>query len=198
MLNNFFGYKSNQIQTFTDKGKRMVVTKILANPGIVQRIKDGQKDGYKALVVKVPAKGWSASGRKNNFILREIRVEEPTKFKIGDELTVDQVFKVGQRVQVSGKSKGKGFAGVVKRWGFAGGPHTHGQSDRERAPGAIGQRTDPGRVWKGKRMAGRMGNAIKTIKGLQIFKVEPEKNLLLIEGVIPGAKGGLVEISKRS
>jgi large subunit ribosomal protein L3 len=103
---------------------------------------------------------------------------------------------VGDMVKVSGKSKGKGFAGVVKRHGFAGGPKTHGQSDRHRAPGAIGSTTTPGRVYKGKRMAGHMGNVTVTVKNLQVIASKPEENLLLIKGLVPGAKGSLLKISK--
>jgi large subunit ribosomal protein L3 len=115
---------------------------------------------------------------------------------VGDRIKVGEVFVVGDKVNVSGTSKGKGFAGVVKRWGFAGGPRTHGQSDRERAPGSIGQTTTPGRVYKGKKMAGRMGHKRVTVKGLKVVEVNPEKNLLVISGLVPGAKGSLVLISK--
>jgi len=103
---------------------------------------------------------------------------------------------VGDKVKVTGTSKGKGFAGVVKRWHFAGGPRTHGQSDRERAPGSIGQTTTPGRVYKGKKMAGRMGGKKVTVKGLKVVEVKPEEKLLVIKGLIPGNKGGLVKINK--
>lgn len=108
-----------------------------------------------------------------------------------------EVFAVGDKVKVRGISKGKGFAGVVKRWGFAGGPRTRGQSDRERAPGSIGQTTTPGRVYKGKKMAGRMGGKRVTIKGLKIIEVKPEENLLVIKGLVPGNKGGLLVIQKQ-
>jgi len=104
---------------------------------------------------------------------------------------------VGDKVKVTGTSKGKGFAGVVKRWHFAGGPRTHGQSDRERAPGSIGQTTTPGRVYKGKKMAGRMGGKKVTVKGLKVVEVKPEENLLVIKGLVPGAKGGKVLVSKQ-
>ncbi|MBI5465216.1 50S ribosomal protein L3 [Candidatus Gottesmanbacteria bacterium] len=103
---------------------------------------------------------------------------------------------VGDKVKVRGTSKGKGFAGVVKRWHFAGGPRTRGQSDRERAPGSIGQTTTPGRVYKGKKMAGRMGGKRVTIKGLKIVEVKPEENLLVVKGLIPGPKRGKVLVSK--
>ncbi|TSC54397.1 MAG: large subunit ribosomal protein L3 [Microgenomates group bacterium LiPW_16] len=103
---------------------------------------------------------------------------------------------VGDKVKVTGTSKGKGFAGVVKRWGFAGGPRTRGQSDRERAPGSIGQTTTPGRVYKGKKMAGRMGGKRVTIKGLKVVEIKPEENLLIVKGLVPGPKRGKVLVSK--
>lgn len=103
---------------------------------------------------------------------------------------------VGDKVKVTGTSKGKGFAGVVKRWGFAGGPRTRGQSDRERAPGSIGQTTTPGRVYKGKKMAGRMGGKRVTTKGLKVVEIKPEENLLIVKGLVPGPKRGKVLVSK--
>ncbi len=103
---------------------------------------------------------------------------------------------VGDEVAVRGTSKGKGFAGVVKRWHFAGGPRTHGQSDRERAPGSIGQTTTPGRVYKGKHMAGRLGGKKVTVKGLKVLEIKPEEKILVLKGLVPGNKGGLIYISK--
>ena len=116
--------------------------------------------------------------------------------KVGDKIDVG-LFKEGDLVNVTGVSKGKGFAGVVKRHGFAGGPKTHGQSDRHRAPGSIGATTSPGRVLKGKRMAGHMGTEKVTVTKLKVFKADPERNLLLVKGAVPGAKNGLVLIEKR-
>lgn len=106
-------------------------------------------------------------------------------------------FVVGDKVKVTGISKGKGFAGVVKRWGFAGGPRTRGQSDRERAPGSIGQTTTPGRVYKGKKMAGRMGGKRVTIKGLKVVEIKPEENLLVVKGLVPGPKKSVLTIKKQ-
>jgi len=189
MLNTYFGYKLDQTQTFDDKGRRLVVTKIIAQPMEIIRIKTPKKDKYGAIIVNI----------KNSFkkkTLREIKITNIEEFKIGDKLTIDQVFKEEDKVMVSGITKGKGFAGVVKRWGFAGGPRTHGQSDRLRAPGSIGQGTDPGRVWKGKKMGGRMGGKGKTIKGLKILKINKEESELWIAGLVPGAKKGLLKISK--
>jgi len=115
----------------------------------------------------------------------EIRIEPNDELAVGDKL------------KVSGTSKGKGFAGVVKRWHFAGGPRTHGQSDRERAPGSIGQTTTPGRVYKGKHMAGRLGGKQVTVKGLKILEIKPEEKLMIISGLVPGRKGGLLKIVKQ-
>jgi large subunit ribosomal protein L3 len=129
--------------------------------------------------------------------LREFRVDDTAEMKVGDKVDVSQ-FKTGDVVNVTGVSKGKGFSGVVKRHGFHGGPKTHGQTDRHRAPGAIGATTSPGRVLKGMRMAGHMGAERVTQKGLTVYKTDPEHNLLLVQGAVPGAKNGLLLISKVS
>ena len=105
-------------------------------------------------------------------------------------------FEVGDKVKISGKSKGKGFAGVVKRWGFRGGPRTHGQSDRERAPGSIGAGTDPGRVWPGKKMAGRMGGKRVTVKGLEVVEVDEDSKVIKVAGSVPGPRNAVLEIRK--
>ena len=129
--------------------------------------------------------------------LREIRVaSDHPEVALGKELTVSDVFSVGDKIRVTGTSKGKGFAGVVKRHGFAGMPKTHGTSDKERAPGSIGSGTTPGRVYKGKRMAGRMGSDRVTITGLEVMAVDGEKNSLTIKGLVPGGRGGLLIIQK--
>lgn len=183
MVNTFWGTKFNQEQTWTESGMRLPVTIIRTLPMTVSQIKTQDKDGYQAIQV-------SFGGKK-----REIRADMEGLVK--DQIvSVGDVFKAGDRVKVTGISRGRGFMGVVKRWGFAGGPKTHGQSDRHRAPGSIGQGTDPGRVHKGKKMAGRMGGQRVTVRGLQIFKVDPENQELWVRGVIPGNKGGLVEVIK--
>jgi len=122
--------------------------------------------------------------------------DEKNECKVGDVVKVSDIFKVGDTVQVTGMSKGKGFAGAVKRWKFAGGPKTHGQSDRHRAPGAIGQGTTPGRVFKGKRMAGRMGFDKITVKNLKVIGIEPEKSEILISGPVPGTPSRVLMITK--
>jgi large subunit ribosomal protein L3 len=127
--------------------------------------------------------------------LREFRTKDVADHSVGQTLTVEQ-FEVGERIDVSGRTKGKGFAGVVKRYGFGGGIKTHGQSDRWRAPGSIGGTSGTARVFKGKRMPGRMGNDSHTAQNLEVMRVDAERNLLAIKGSIPGAKGSLVVIQK--
>ncbi|MFC1711866.1 50S ribosomal protein L3 [Patescibacteria group bacterium] len=187
----FYGYKINQTRTFNDKGTSLVVTKIKTAPISVKRIKSEEKDGYNSLQVLV-GKGL----KKYKSFIREIKLEKESTFKPGDTIKVNEVLKAGDKIAVTGITKGKGFAGVVKRWGFKGGPRTHGQSDRQRAPGSIGQGTDPGRVWKGKKMPGHMGNITKTIKGLKVYKINEEKNELWLTGLVPGNKSGLIKITK--
>lgn len=128
--------------------------------------------------------------------LREIRLDKEPEYKVGDEIKASDIFKAGDVIAVTGTSKGKGFAGVVKRHGFAGGPRTHGQSDRERAPGSIGQTTTPGRVYRGKRMAGRMGGEQVTVKNLHIISVNPESAEIEVSGQVPGTVGALLSIKK--
>jgi large subunit ribosomal protein L3 len=123
--------------------------------------------------------------------LREIRTNPDEVYELGQRIQVD-VFESGERVDVEGRSKGRGFAGVVKRYHFAGGPRTHGQSDRERAPGSIGACATPGKVWKGQKMPGRMGNKRTTIQNLEVVLVDPDRNLLAVRGSVPGPKGALV------
>jgi large subunit ribosomal protein L3 len=128
-------------------------------------------------------------------VLREVKVVGSDQPAVGDTISTE-IFAIGERVDVIGTSKGKGFAGVMKRHGFRGGPRTHGQSDRARAPGSIGPGTTPGRVLKGTRMAGRMGNERVTIKALEVLQADPERNLLVVMGSVPGPNGGLVMIRK--
>ena len=191
-------------------GQGIVVTKILAGPCKVIQIKKKDKDGYWAVQVgygkrRVKNISKPLAGHMGKIIsqktgpryLREVRLaDEPKEIKIGDEIKVSDIFSPGDTVTVTGTSKGKGFAGVVKRWGFAGGPRTHGQSDRLRAPGSIGQGTTPGRVRKGKKMAGRMGNQQVTISNLKVIDVNPDTNELIISGLVPGPRGALLIVKK--
>lgn len=192
MINSIWGFKIKQLATFNDKGKRLVVTAIKAPNLKITAIADKAKTGYEAYQVNI-----HPSFRKDDYnFSREIHLSAKGDKKIGEEIKANEVLKVGDKVKVTGITKGKGFQGVVKRWGFAGGPRTHGQSDRERAPGSIGQRSTPGRVWKGKKMPGHMGNKTKTITGLTIFKIDDIKNEIWVTGLVPGVKRGLLEITK--
>ncbi|QQG42013.1 MAG: 50S ribosomal protein L3 [Candidatus Woesebacteria bacterium] len=212
MINTILGSKGVNSQTFI-QGFRIPVTKVTAGPCVVTQIKKTDKDGYWAIQL-----GFSAKSGKNtskslqghlkesqksevksqNFprYLREVRVDSEPEYKVGDTVNASDIFHPGDIVSVMGVSKGKGFAGVVKRHGFRGGPRTHGQSDRERAPGSIGQTTTPGRVYRGKRMAGRMGGEQVTVENLHIISINAEKNELEVSGQIPGTVGSLVTINK--
>lgn len=207
MMTTFFGIKLGQTQLFTEEGKRIPVTTISMEPGIVTRIIDTETiKGYQLAFGQMkhankPVAGImkKAGNEKKPRFLRQVKVQtlEET-IKIGSEVKVSDVLAPGDWVQITGTSKGKGFAGAMKRHGFHGGPKTHGQSDRWRAPGSIGAGTTPGRVYKGKRMAGRMGNDTVTVSGLRIVAVDSEKNIVTVKGVIPGAKQGIVRIVKEA
>ncbi len=180
------GEKIGMTQIFIDE-KKIPVTVVKAGPCYVTLIKTKAKDGYSAIQL-----GFDKQNDKFR-VLKEFRLkEDPTDIKIGDVLDVN-VFEKGDKVKVRGKRKGKGFAGVVKRWGFAGGPRSHGQEDRERHPGSIGQRW-PQRVRKGLKMAGRIAPINVTIKNLEIVDILPEENLLLIKGSIPGPNKNIITI----
>lgn len=213
MITAILGTKIAQSQAFTADGKRIPVTSISVGPCHLVNIKTQTKDGYnsvqlgigqrRVITVTKPYLGnLKKAGLEKNppRFLREIKVSEDLtnneQIKPGTILKVTDVLKEGDIVQVTGISKGKGFQGVVKRHHFRGGPRTHGQSDRERAPGAIGSTTTPGRVYKGKRMAGRMGSDQVTIKNLKVIAVDGEKNLLTISGLVPGGRNSLLIIKK--
>lgn len=212
MINAFIGRKVKQTQLFDEKGRRMPVTVITAGPCWVSQIKTLDTDGYTAVQLGFgtkqshhftkPLTGHIKKAgleKQAPRFFREISIDESylseNKLALGDEITLDQVFTTGDIISITGTSKGKGFAGVVKRHGFAGGPATHGQSDRLRAPGSIGGTTTPGRVYKGKRMAGRMGSDTITIKNLRVVAVNKEKNELTVFGLIPGPEKSLVTIT---
>lgn len=208
MLNTIFGIKKGMSQTFV-QDTRVPVTFIDVEPCVVTHIKNEEKDGYWSVQlgfgekrikkVSKPQKGHLRGVIKGKFaprFLREIRVDGKPKYKVGDTVSVSDVFKKGDVVAVTGISKGKGFAGVMKRWGFAGGPRTHGQSDRARAPGSIGQGTTPGRVHKGKKMGGRMGHEQVTVKSLVVVDIDEKDNLLSLSGPIPGIPGAVLVIKK--
>jgi large subunit ribosomal protein L3 len=207
-MKGILGKKVGMTQIFDAQGEVVPVTVIEAGPCFVAQIKTVERDGYSAVQMgfeetkpKRLTRPQLQHLQKSNLpalrILREFRMDDGdlARFQEGDKVTVE-LFAVGEMVDVTGTSKGRGFAGVVKRHGFRGGPKTHGQSDRQRAPGSIGQCTTPGKVFKGMRMAGRMGGERVTVQGLRIVLVDPERNLLAVEGAVPGAKGGLLVIQQ--
>jgi large subunit ribosomal protein L3 len=210
MFPGIIGKKIGMTQLFQESGETVAVTAIQAGPSVVTQIKSQDKDGYDAIQVgfienKVkqsrlssPEKG-HLRGLENVRYLREFKTDPDfigiSSVKRGDKVDVG-FLKHGDLINVTGLSKGRGFAGVVKRYHFAGGPKTHGQTDRHRAPGSIGATTFPGRVFKGKRMAGHMGNRRVTARNLEVIQADPERNLLLVKGAIPGANGELLVIEK--
>jgi large subunit ribosomal protein L3 len=205
-MKGILGRKVGMTQIFDDRGEVVPVTVIEAGPCFVAQVKTLERDGYAAVQLgfqevkpKRLTKPQLGHLRKNQLPplghLQEIRVSDVSQYEEGQKIRVS-VFDVGDRVDVTGVSKGKGFAGVVKRHGFGGGPKTHGQSDRQRAPGSIGAGTTPGRVYKGMRMAGRMGNARVTVQNLQVVLVDPERNLIAVKGAVPGARNGLLVIEE--
>jgi len=201
------GKKLGMTSIYTDEGKLIPVTVIEAGPCRVVNLRTKEKDGYEALVLgfgkrkaKRAPKPLKAYFEKNKLELvrkiKEFKNFDVNEYKVGDEIKVD-IFNEGDKVKVSGISKGKGFQGVMKRHGFGGvGGTTHGQGDRLRAPGSIGQSSYPSRVFKGTRMAGRTGGVRVTTKNLKIIKVIPEKNVILIKGAVPGAINSIIEINK--
>jgi large subunit ribosomal protein L3 len=204
MLKGLIGKKVGMTQIFDEQGVAQPVTIIEAGPCFVTQVRNSEKDGYSAIQLgfgEVHPKRLSGGelGHLNSKnlsplrYLREFRSKESVN--VGDKLTVD-AFTVGEKVDVIGTSKGKGFAGGVKRHHFAGGKKTHGQSDRHRAPGSRSSGTTPGRVYKGSRGAGHMGTDKVTVQALKIVMIDAERNLLGIKGAVPGAKGGLVMIKE--
>ncbi|MFL0804745.1 MAG: 50S ribosomal protein L3 [Agarilytica sp.] len=193
------GRKSGMTRIFTDEGQSIPVTVLEVSPNRVTQVKNGETDGYSAVQVTAGDKRASrlTKSEKGHFAkaeseagrgLWEFRVEGD-EYQVGSELTVG-LFEAGQKVDVTGTSKGKGFAGGVKRWNFAMQDATHGNSLSHRAPGSIGQCQTPGRVFKGKKMAGQMGAERVTTQNLEVVRVDAERNLILIKGAVPGAPGG--------
>ena len=204
MLKGLIGKKIGMTQIFDEQGVAQPVTIIEAGPCFVTQVRNPEKDGYSAVQLgfgevhpKRLTGGELGHLNANNLppvrFVREFRSKEAAS--VGDKLTVE-VFSVGDKVDVVGTSKGKGFAGGVKRYHFAGGKKTHGQSDRHRAPGSRGSGTTPGRVYKGARSAGHMGTDRVTVQALKIVMIDTERNLLGIKGAVPGGKGGLVLIKE--
>jgi large subunit ribosomal protein L3 len=203
-MDHILGRKIGMTQVFLENGSVAPVTVIQAGPNFVTAIRTPAKDGYEAVQVAFeqtkkritkPKAGYLKKRNLSNLrYLREFR-SSAEGAEVGQAITVD-IFAKGDFVDVCGTTKGKGFQGGVKRHGFAGGPKTHGQSDRLRAPGSIGSGTTPGRVFKGTKMAGHMGHVRHTILNLQVVGVDPENNVLLVKGAVPGADQGLVTVRK--
>jgi len=196
------GRKLGMTQVFTPAGEARGVTIVEAGPCVVVQVKTKEKDGYDAIQIgfggrkrlNAPLRGHVK--RLGDFrYLREVRVDDANQYEVGQKLGAE-LFEQGDVVDVVGTSKGRGFAGGVKRHHFHGGPKTHGQSDRHRAPGSIGSGTTPGRVRKGLRMAGHMGDHQVTVKNLRVFQADTERGVLLLEGAVPGGVNGLVRIRK--
>jgi large subunit ribosomal protein L3 len=204
MIHGIIGRKLGTTQFFGEKGNAEAATIIEAGPCTVVQLKTTENDGYIAAKL-----GFGVAKKLNSVLkgqsnglgdfkyLREFRLETADGVKVGDKLDVS-LFKPGDKVTVTGISKGRGFAGGVKRYHFHGGPKTHGQSDRNRAPGSIGFTTTPGRVYKGTRMAGHMGDDRVTVRNMEVLKADVERNILLVKGPVPGAKNGLLLIGKSS
>lgn len=206
MCKGLIAKKLGMTRIFNPDGNLIPVTVVQAGPCVVTQIKTMETDGYNALQVAFgpkkeqrvnkPLKGHFAKAGDVCFaVLKEFPVENPSEFSLGQEITVD-LFKVGEIVDIVGTSKGKGFAGTIKRHGFTRGPAGHG-SHNVREPGSVGCSAWPSRIIKGKKMPGHMGVDRKTVKNLQIIDIRPEENLLLIKGAVPGHKTGILEIKKR-
>lgn len=194
-MKGIIGRKVGMTRIFDDKGDVVPVTVIEVGPCPVVSVRTKDKNGYNAIqigfgrrkkqrVTKPLGGQYKKAGVEPVQLLREIRIEDVSGFKVGQELKAD-VFQVGEQVRVTGMTKGKGFQGVVKRWGFRGGPDSHG-STAHRRPGSIGQCAYPGRIWKNKRMAGHTGMDRMTVRNLEVVSVDPENNLIAVRGAIPG------------
>jgi large subunit ribosomal protein L3 len=202
MVPGILGRKRGMTTIFTPEGTAVPVTVVEAGPCFVTQLRTADKEGYSAVQLGFEENKRLGKAERGHLKglpplqhLREFRMGDAQGAAVGDKIDVG-IFQTGELVDVIGTSKGKGFAGVVKRHHFAGGPKTHGQSDRHRAPGSVGATTTPGRVFKGMRMAGHMGNERVTTKNLRVVRAEPDRNLLLIEGSVPGPISGLVIIRK--
>lgn len=207
MINTLLGTKKGMTSTYDSRGRRVGATIVEMKSNFITQLKTTEtKDGYNGVQlgygtkksVNKPQLGHGKKAGVETPIrwFREVRAEVTEDMKPGTEINLSQVFSIGDSVKVTGTSKGKGFQGGVRRWGFAGGPKTHGQSDRHRAPGSIGSGTTPGRVYKGKHMAGHMGSDTVSVKNLEVVGIKRDESLLIIKGGIPGAEGSLLKIEK--
>ena len=205
MVNALIGKKLGMSQLFSPDGEVTPVTVIQAGPCTITQIKSVDRDGYNAVQLgfgerkpqrtKKPSLGhFKKSGKGPFAVVREVKVDDVGEFELGQEVSAD-IFQVGELVHVVGRSKGKGFAGTIKRWNFSRGPMSHGGMNK-RAPGSIGCSATPARVVKGRKMPGQMGNRRATVKGLMVVDVRPEENIILIRGAVPGGRNGVVFIKK--
>lgn len=204
-MKGLIGRKIGMTQLFDEQGSVVPVTVVEAGPCVVLQKKELERDGYNALQLGFgqqknqrlnrPLRGHMAKAGSGSFrILREFRVDDVSEYEIGQEIKVADLFKEGDKVDVAGTSKGRGFSGVVRRWGFGGFPSSHGTHEYFRHGGSIGNRSYPGKVFKGKRMAGQWGNERVSVQNLQVVKVRDQNNVLLIRGALPGARGGILVI----
>ncbi|HEV2108381.1 MAG TPA: 50S ribosomal protein L3 [Thermomicrobiales bacterium] len=202
-MQGLIGRKLGMTQIFDEAGLVHPVTVVETGPCVVTQVRTKERDGYEAVQLGFglskrlnrPEQGHRRASGFMSKSLREVKADDVSEFSVGQVLTAD-TFGVGDLVDVTGTSKGRGFQGGVKRHGFRGGPKTHGQSDRHRAPGSIGSSATPGRVFKGMRMAGHMGHERVTVQRLEVMRVDPERNLLLIKGSVPGPNKGLVIVRR--
>ena len=205
-MGTLIGKKLGMTQVFSETDDLTPVTVVEAGPCPIVQVRTAEKNGYAALQLafeEIPARKvnkpragqFAKAGIEPHRILQECRLGGEGEFEVGQVLDVSQ-FEVGDGVRVTGKSKGKGFAGVVRRYNFRGHNTSHGTPDRVRHGGAIGQGTTPGKVWKGKKMPGHLGDEKVTVKGLTVMRVDAERNLLFIKGAVPGAANGYLSIQK--
>ena len=201
------GRKLGMTRIFASDGSAVAVTVIQAGPCPVVQVKNAETDGYHAVQIAFgadkekhmtrPLVGHFNKAGKGFFrTLREIRLEDPSAFAVGDEILAS-IFAAGEKVRITGQSIGKGTAGVMKRWNFAGACASHGAEKVHRNAGSIGNNTEPAKVWKGKKMAGHMGDRRVTAKNVEVVAIRPEDNVILVKGAVPGPKNGLVMVRKQ-
>ena len=206
MIRGMIGRKLGMMRLYDAAGRVRPVTVLRLGPNRVTQLRTMERDGYEAVQIGFagdrkrltrPQRGHlrrAGAGDEALSLLREFPADDPAEHEPGETVTCGQ-FAPGQYVDVAGVSKGRGFAGGVRRWGFRGGPKTHGQSDRHRAPGSIGAGTTPGKVWKGQKMAGHMGARAASVLNLLVVQSDPERHLLFVEGSVPGPAKGLVTVT---
>jgi len=206
-MTGLIGKKIGMTQFYNTEGNVIPVTVIQTGPCVVVQKKENAKDGYNAIQVgfgskknqrvNKPQQGHMAKAGKGAFeVLKEFRLDDVSQFQVGQEIKAADLFKTGDRIDVSGTSKGHGFAGVIKRWSFGGFPGSHGTHEYFRHGGSIGNRSYPGRVRKGKKMAGHWGNEQISVQNLEVVDLRPEANLMLVKGAVPGAKHGIIVVRR--